>query len=100
LLEKEVTGVSLSLKIDHPGGTGPFQGCANGTHTRVTHTPDDVLYLTKEAIKKDREVQDRIAKLPASECKNGEYNTYLCGCDLSSHHLGLCKRFISIFVLL
>jgi hypothetical protein len=33
-----------------------------------THTPKDVLDLTKEAIEKDREVQDRIAKLPASEC--------------------------------
>ena len=33
-----------------------------------THTPKDVLDLTKEAIKKDREVQDKIAKLPASEC--------------------------------
>lgn len=33
-----------------------------------THTPEDVLYLTKEAIEKDREVQDRIGKLPASEC--------------------------------
>lgn len=33
-----------------------------------THTPKDVLDLTKEAIKNDREVQDRIAKLPASEC--------------------------------
>lgn len=33
-----------------------------------THTPEDVLNLTKEAIKKDREVQDKIAKLPASEC--------------------------------
>jgi hypothetical protein len=33
-----------------------------------THTPEDVLNLTNEAIKKDREVQDRIAKLPLSEC--------------------------------
>jgi hypothetical protein len=33
-----------------------------------THTPEDVLHLTKEAIEKDREVQDRIGKLPASEC--------------------------------
>jgi hypothetical protein len=33
-----------------------------------THTPKDVLDLTKEAIKKDREVQNRIARLPASEC--------------------------------
>ena len=33
-----------------------------------THTPRDVLHLTKEAIKKDREVQDRIAELPVSEC--------------------------------
>jgi len=33
-----------------------------------THTPENVLYLTKEAVKKDREVQDRVAKLPASEC--------------------------------
>jgi hypothetical protein len=24
--------------------------------------------LTKEAIRKDREVQDKVAKLPASEC--------------------------------
>ncbi|KAH9986700.1 Metalloprotease [Russula vinacea] len=30
--------------------------------------PRDVLNLTKEAIKKDREVQDKVAKLPASEC--------------------------------
>jgi hypothetical protein len=33
-----------------------------------THTPEEVLTLTKEAIKKDREVQDQVAKLPASEC--------------------------------
>jgi hypothetical protein len=33
-----------------------------------THTPEDVLNLTKEAIKKDREVQDKVAELPASEC--------------------------------
>ena len=33
-----------------------------------THTPEDVLRLTKEAINKDREVQDRVAKLPVSEC--------------------------------
>jgi hypothetical protein len=33
-----------------------------------THTPKDVLSLTKEAIRKDREVQDKVAKLPASEC--------------------------------
>jgi hypothetical protein len=32
------------------------------------HTPEDVIKLTKEAIGKDREVQDRVAKLPASEC--------------------------------
>lgn len=33
-----------------------------------THTPTDVLDLTKEAIRKDREVQDKVAKLPASGC--------------------------------
>ena len=33
-----------------------------------THTPEDVLNLTKEAIRRDREVQDKVAKLPASEC--------------------------------
>ena len=33
-----------------------------------THTPKDVIYLTEEAIRKDREVQDKIAKLPVSEC--------------------------------
>jgi hypothetical protein len=33
-----------------------------------THTPEVVLTLTKEAINKDREVQDRVAKLPPSEC--------------------------------
>jgi hypothetical protein len=33
-----------------------------------THTPEDVLNLTKEAIEKDRGVQDRVAKLFASEC--------------------------------
>lgn len=33
-----------------------------------THTPEQVVTLTKEAIKKDREVQDRVAKLLASEC--------------------------------
>ena len=33
-----------------------------------THTPEDVLSLTKEAIEKDRAVQDKIGKLPASEC--------------------------------
>lgn len=32
------------------------------------HTPEDVIKLTKEAIDKDRDVQDRVAKLPASEC--------------------------------
>ena len=32
------------------------------------HTPEDVIKLTKEAIDKDREVQDRVGKLPASEC--------------------------------
>jgi hypothetical protein len=32
------------------------------------HTPEDVIKLTKEAIDKDREVQDRVARLPASEC--------------------------------
>lgn len=33
-----------------------------------THTPADVIRLTEEAIKKDRNVQDQIAKLPLSEC--------------------------------
>ncbi|KAI9465435.1 Metalloprotease [Lactarius psammicola] len=33
-----------------------------------THTPGDVIRLTREAIDKDREVQDRVAKLPASKC--------------------------------
>jgi hypothetical protein len=33
-----------------------------------THTPEDVLSLTKEAIERDRLVQDRVAKLPDSEC--------------------------------
>jgi len=33
-----------------------------------THTPEQVVTLTKEAIKKDREVEDRVAKLLASEC--------------------------------
>ena len=33
-----------------------------------THTPEDVLRLTKEAIDKDRDVQDRVAKLPVSKC--------------------------------
>lgn len=33
-----------------------------------THLPEDVIKLTKEAIDKDREVQDQVAKLPASEC--------------------------------
>jgi len=33
-----------------------------------THTPEEVLTLTKEAINKNREVQDRVAKLPPSEC--------------------------------
>lgn len=32
------------------------------------HTPEDVIKLTKEAIDKDRDVQDRVAKLPTSEC--------------------------------
>lgn len=32
------------------------------------HTPEDVIKLTKEAIDKDRDVQDRVAKLPPSEC--------------------------------
>jgi hypothetical protein len=32
------------------------------------HSPEDVIKLTKEAIDKDREVQDRVARLPASEC--------------------------------
>jgi hypothetical protein len=30
--------------------------------------PEDVLNLAKEAIKKDREVQDKVAELPSSEC--------------------------------
>ena len=33
-----------------------------------THTPEDVLKSTKEAIQKDREVQDKVANLPPSEC--------------------------------
>jgi len=33
-----------------------------------THTPEDVLKLTKDAIQKDREVQDKVANLPPSEC--------------------------------
>jgi metallopeptidase MepB len=33
-----------------------------------THTPEDVLRLTREAIEKDRAVQDQVAKLPVSEC--------------------------------
>ena len=33
-----------------------------------THTPEDVLRLTKEAIERDREVQDQVAKLPVPEC--------------------------------
>ena len=33
-----------------------------------THTPEQVITLTKEAIKKDREVQDRVAKFLASDC--------------------------------
>jgi len=33
-----------------------------------THTPEQVVTLTKEAIKKDREVQDQVGKLLASEC--------------------------------
>jgi hypothetical protein len=50
-----------------------------------THTPKDVLDLTKEAIKKDREVQDRIAKLPASECnfETVSATPIYVGCDLS-----------------
>ncbi|KAI9509217.1 Metalloprotease [Russula earlei] len=34
-----------------------------------THTPEDILKLTKEAIERDREVRDRVAKLPPSECQ-------------------------------
>jgi hypothetical protein len=62
-----------------------------------THTPEDVLNLTKEAIKKDREVQDKVAKLPASECNfdTVSCNTCLRGCDLCSHRLGFCKRLLS-----
>ncbi|KAH9002641.1 Metalloprotease [Lactarius hatsudake] len=33
-----------------------------------THTPEEVIKLTKEAIDNDRKVQDQVAKLPASEC--------------------------------
>ena len=33
-----------------------------------THTPEDVLSLTQEAIERDRIVQDQVAKLPDSEC--------------------------------
>ena len=33
-----------------------------------THTPEDILSLTKEAIERHRKVQDRVAKLPDSEC--------------------------------
>jgi hypothetical protein len=33
-----------------------------------THTPEDVLRLTKEAIEKDRSVKDQVANLPVSNC--------------------------------
>lgn len=33
-----------------------------------THTADDVMRLTKEAIKKDREVQDKVAALAPKDC--------------------------------
>ena len=66
-----------------------------------THTPEDVLNLTKEAIRKDREVQDRIAKLPASECNFETVSaTPIYVAAISSRHLGLCKIFIYSFVLL
>ena len=68
-----------------------------------THTPEDVLYLTKEAIKKDREVQDKIGKLPASECNFETVSAtpiHVAATFPHSHHLGLCKIFISTFVLL
>jgi hypothetical protein len=33
-----------------------------------THTPEDILSLTKEAIERHREVRDQVAKLRDSEC--------------------------------
>ena len=33
-----------------------------------THTPEEVLKITKDVIAKDRELMDKIAALPASEC--------------------------------
>jgi hypothetical protein len=62
-----------------------------------THTPEDLLRLTKGAIEEDRRVQDQVAKLPASECN---FNTVSvqgpCSCALDSHSIGLCKRLVSI----
>jgi len=51
-----------------------------------THTPEEVLTLTKEAIKKDREVQDQVAKLPASECNFDTVSTtHLHPVAISAH---------------
>ena len=69
-----------------------------------THTPEDVLNLTKEAINKDREVEDNVAKLPASECNFDTVSAiYPRGCGLYSdysHCPGFCKRLVSTCVLL
>jgi hypothetical protein len=40
-----------------------------------THTPEDVLRLTKEAIEKDQGVRNQVATLPASECNFNTVST-------------------------
>ena len=58
-----------------------------------THTPEQVVTLTKEAINKDREVQDRVAKLHASECNFDTVSTTpTLAAAISAHDsLGFCK---------
>jgi hypothetical protein len=64
-----------------------------------THTPEQVVTLTKEAINKDREVQDRVAKLQASECNFDTVSTMPTPATAISAHcsLGFCKRLISTY---
>lgn len=66
------------------------------------HSAEDILKLTKEAIQKDRETLDKIAKLPKDEC-NFETVSHL-GLHTPSMTvltnivwslLGICKCFVA-----
>jgi hypothetical protein len=71
-LWRTATRLSSSLSSIFASSSLPSSNMANLTPPQPppvwTHAPEDVLNLSKEAIKKDREVQDKVAKLPASEC--------------------------------